>query len=118
MLGVYLAAGLAGSLALVATNAALGYVEPSVGASAAFLGLVGALAVCPRDAWGPKLAVDKIMVVVLVIQLVPALGIGFGDGDWSSSAAHVVGLAVGATYGYFLRPRTTTALQEANVPAG
>jgi membrane associated rhomboid family serine protease len=43
VLGVYLLAGLAGSLAFVATATATGVIDPSVGASAAFLGLVGAL---------------------------------------------------------------------------
>jgi hypothetical protein len=42
VLGVYLLAGLAGSLAFVATATATGVTDPSVGASAAFLGLVGA----------------------------------------------------------------------------
>jgi membrane associated rhomboid family serine protease len=116
VLGVYLIAGLAGSLTLVATAAATRYGEPSVGASAAFFGLVGALAACPRGTWGPKLAVGKIVVVMLVIQLV-APAVAFGEGDWFSSAAHVVGLAVGATYGYLLRPRTASELQEVSVPA-
>jgi membrane associated rhomboid family serine protease len=102
LLGVYLLTGLAGSLAIVATAAATGHGEPSVGASAAFLGLLGALAASPRGAWG-KLTVGKYVVVVLVIQLVaPAVGIG----AWVSSAAHLVGLAVGAAYGYLLRPHT------------
>jgi membrane associated rhomboid family serine protease len=114
VLVVYLMAGLAGSLALVATASTTGFEEPSVGASAAFLGLVGALAASPRGAWGAKLAVGKIVVVVLVIQLVaPAAGIG----DWVSSAAHLVGLVVGAAYGYLLRPKTTSELREASIPA-
>lgn len=99
---VYLLAGLAGSLALVATAAWMGSNEPSVGASAAFLGLVGALATSPRAAWGDKLAVDKVVVVVVLIQFVaPAAGVG----DWTSSAAHIAGLAVGAAYGHLLRSR-------------
>jgi membrane associated rhomboid family serine protease len=99
---VYLLAGLAGSLALVATAAWMGSNEPSVGASAAFLGLVGALATSPRAAWGDKLAIDKVVVVVVIIQFVgPAIAIG----DWTSSAAHIAGLAVGAAYGYLLRLR-------------
>jgi membrane associated rhomboid family serine protease len=100
VLGVYLLAGLAGSCAFVATATATGYDDPSVGASAAFLGLVGALAASPRGAWGAKLPVDKLVVVVLVIQvLAPILQIG----DWVSSAAHIAGLAVGAAYGSLLR---------------
>lgn len=99
VLGVYLVAGLAGSLSLVATAVATGFGQASVGASAAFLGLMGALAACPRNTWGPKLPVDKIVVAVLVVQLAPIMGFG----DWVSSVAHAVGLAVGAAYGSRLR---------------
>jgi membrane associated rhomboid family serine protease len=107
---VYVVAGLAGSLAFVAAVGVTGVDDPSVGASAAFLGLVGALAASPRDAWGAKLALGKVVVVVLVIQLVaPAAGLG----DWVSSAAHLAGLAVGAAFGYLLRPTTTSQLREA-----
>jgi membrane associated rhomboid family serine protease len=104
VLVVYLLAGMAGSLAIVATATATGVGDPSVGASAAFLGLVGALAASPRHAWGAKLAVGKIVIVVLVIQFV-APAVGFGD--WVSSAAHLAGLAVGAAYGYLLRTRSS-----------
>jgi membrane associated rhomboid family serine protease len=106
VLGVYLLAGLAGSLALVTTAAATGFDERSVGASAAFLGLMGALAACPRETWGAKLPVDKIVIVVLIVQLGPVAGIG----DWVSSAAHVVGMTVGVAYGY--RVRTSTASRQ------
>lgn len=105
VLGVYLLAGLVGSIALVATAVVTGFDEPSVGASAAFLGLMGALAACPRQAWGAKLPVDKIVVAVIVVQLAPVVGIG----GWMSSVAHLVGLAVGGAYGY--RVRTTMSWQ-------
>jgi membrane associated rhomboid family serine protease len=101
VLGVYLLAGLAGSLALVATAVVTGFDEPSNGASAAFFGLMGALAACPRETWGAKLHIEKIVFVVVVAQLAPAVGIG----DWVSSAAHLAGIGVGATYGYLVRPR-------------
>ena len=115
VLMVYLLAGLAGSLALVATAAVTAVDEPSVGASAAFLGLVGALAVCPRDAQGDELAVGKIVVVIVVLQLVaPALGIG----DWASSAAHLAGLAVGAAYAYLLLRRKATGEVRAPLSKG
>jgi membrane associated rhomboid family serine protease len=122
VLAVYLLAGLAGSLAIVATSTLTGLGEPSVGASAAFLGLLGALAASPRAAWGTKLAVGKYVIIVLVIQLVaPVLsevtGVGAGIGDWTSSAAHLVGLAVGAAYGYLLRFKTISERREPSVPA-
>jgi membrane associated rhomboid family serine protease len=115
VLGVYLFAGLVGSLALVTTGAVTGFDEPSVGASAAFLGFVGALAVLPRAAWGKRLEVGKIVVVVLATQvLVPAIGIG----DWVSSAAHVAGLAVGAGYGYLLVRSDSSERREVRLIVG
>jgi membrane associated rhomboid family serine protease len=109
-LAVYVLAGLAGSLAIIVTSTLTGLDEPSVGASAAFLGLFGALAASPRSAWGTKLPMDKLVIVVVVIQLVPT-------GDWASSAAHLVGLAVGAAYGYLLRSKTTSERREPSIPA-
>lgn len=102
VLAVYMLAGLAGSVAIVTTAPLTGFDETALGASAAFLGLVGALAVLPRSAWGKRLEVNKWVVVVLATQiLVPVVGVG----DWVSSAAHVAGLAVGAGYVYLLRAR-------------
>ena len=60
-LAVYLLAGVAGSLAFVATAGPTGYDEASVGASAAFLGLVGTLAAGPRETWGAGLPLDKVV---------------------------------------------------------
>lgn len=113
VLVVYLLAGLAGSLAIIVTSALTGLDEPSVGASAAFLGLLGALAALPRGVWGARLAMDKIVIVVVVIQLAPVAGIG----DWASSVAHLVGLAVGAAYGLLLRSKTTNERREPSLPA-
>jgi len=110
VLVVYLLAGLGGSLALLATAAAAGVTDSSVGASAAFLGLAGALATSPRDTWWDRLPLDKVVVVVLVIQVAaPALGIG----DWSSSAAHTAGLGIGAAYGYLLRTQSGSEVPDA-----
>jgi membrane associated rhomboid family serine protease len=122
LLAVYVLAGLAGALAIVATSTITGLDEPSVGASAAFLGLLGALAASPRHAWGAKLDVRTWVIVVIVIQFVAPLlsgvtGVGAGVGDWTSSAAHLVGLAVGAGYGYLLRPATTDEPRVPSLPA-
>ncbi len=108
LLGVYLLAGLAGSLALVATAEATGFDARSLGPSAAFLGLVGAVAALPRRAWWDKLPLDKVVIVLLVAQLAPVIGIG----DWVSSTAHAAGLAVGVGYGYLLRSRTAADLPD------
>jgi membrane associated rhomboid family serine protease len=108
LLAVYLLGGLAGSLALLTAGAATGFDEPSVGASAAFLALMGALVALPRRTWGDRLPMDKVVVVLLVIQVAPAVGIG----EWVSSAAHLTGLAVGAGYGYLLRPRAARELRD------
>jgi membrane associated rhomboid family serine protease len=112
LLGVYLLAGLAGSLALLATAEATGFDERSLGPSAAFLGLVGALAALPRRAWRDKLPPDKVVFVLLVAQLAPVIGIG----DWVSSAAHAAGLAVGIGYGSLLRSRTAAELADVSSP--
>jgi membrane associated rhomboid family serine protease len=113
VLGVYLLAGLAGSLALVATAVVTGFDEPSNGASAAFFGLMGALVACPRETWGAKLHVEKIVFVVVVAQLAPAVGIG----DWVSSAAHLAGIGLGATYGYLVRPRIADRQRPSSIDA-
>jgi membrane associated rhomboid family serine protease len=113
VLGVYLLAGLAGSLALVATAVVTGFDEPSNGASAAFFGLMGALAACPRETWGAKLHIEKIVFVVVVAQLAPAVGIG----DWVSSAAHLAGIGVGACYGYLVRPRIADRERPSSIDA-
>jgi membrane associated rhomboid family serine protease len=55
---------------------------------------------------------DKVVIVVLVVQVAaPALGIG----DWSSSAAHLAGLATGAAYDHLLRSRTAGGVPAARV---
>ena len=102
-----------GRLLRVRRDAALtGFNELSVGGSAAFLGLLGALATSPRSSWGARLQIDKIVVVVLLIQLVaPVLDIG----DWVSSAAHTTELAVGGVYGYLLRSRRATQRRKVSV---
>ncbi len=113
LLGVYLFAGLAGSFALVATAEATGFDARSLGPSAAFLGLVGALAALPRRAWWDELPLDKAVIVLLVAQLAPVMGIG----DWVSSAAHTAGLAVGVGYGHLLRSRGTVDLPDTSAPS-
>lgn len=102
VLGVYLLAGLAGSIALVTTAQAIGFDARSLGPSAAFFGLMGALTALPRRAWWSKLPLDKLVVVALLFEVAsPIMGIG----SWVTSAAHVTGLAVGLGYGYLLRSR-------------
>ena len=112
LLGVYLLAGLTGSLALVATAEATGFDARSLGPSAAFLGLAGALAALPRRAGWDRFPLDKLVVVLLVAQLAPVVGIG----DWVSSAAHAAGLAVGVGYGYLLRSRTAAERPDTSTP--
>jgi membrane associated rhomboid family serine protease len=103
LLGIYLLAGVTGSIAVAAAaSAGAGNPEVSVGASAAFLGLLGALAGRPPTALTERLHLPKIVVVVLLVNLVqPMVGIG----DWTSSLAHAGGIAVGALYGHALRTR-------------
>jgi membrane associated rhomboid family serine protease len=103
LLGIYLLAGITGSIAIAtATSAGAGNPEVSVGASAAFLGLLGALAGRPPTALTERLQLPKIVAVVLLVSLVqPMVGIGY----WTSPLAHAGGIAVGALYGHALRTR-------------
>jgi membrane associated rhomboid family serine protease len=97
LLAIYLLSGLAASAAIAtAASAGVGGSERSLGASGAFLGLVGALAVMPASrAALERLHLPKVVTVIVVVNLLaPALGLG----DWTSTAAHLTGLAVGALY--------------------
>jgi membrane associated rhomboid family serine protease len=90
LVAVYLLAGLAGSVAFVLSA---GADDTALGASAAFLGVLGAVAVTEPRSLG--LDLPKILVAVLAVNLVlPLLGIGV----WASSLAHAAGIAVGGGY--------------------
>ena len=106
LLGIYLLSGAAGSVAVAtASSAGAGNAEVSVGASAAFLGLLGAVTAGPASPLVERLQLSKVVGVVLVVNLaLPVLGIGY----WTNSVAHVAGIAVGALYGYVLRTRSST----------
>jgi rhomboid protease GluP len=104
VLAIYLLSGLAASAAIAtAVSAGVGGSSTSLGASGAFLGLVGALAVMPASTAAiARLHLSKVVVVIVVVNLLaPALGIG----DWTSTAAHATGLAVGALWGVGRRAR-------------
>jgi membrane associated rhomboid family serine protease len=96
LLGIYVASGVAGSMAMAtAASAGVDASEISLGASAAFLGLVGALAALPTDKALGSLHLPQVAIVVTGLNLIqPVLGVG----DWTSSAAHLAGLAVGAAW--------------------
>lgn len=98
MIGIYLASGVGGSMAMAtAASAGVDASEISLGASAAFLGLAGALAALPADEAIGRLELPRVVFVVAGLNLVqPVLGVG----DWTSSAAHLAGLAVGAAWIY------------------
>lgn len=106
LLGTYLLSGAAGSMAVATSSSAgAGDAEVSVCASAAFLGLLGAITAGPESPLVERLQLSKVVGVVLVVNLaLPVLGIG----HWTSSVAHVAGIAVGALYGYVLRTRSST----------
>jgi membrane associated rhomboid family serine protease len=98
VLGVYLLSGLAASLAMAtAVSAGVTGTQTSLGASGAFLGLVAALAAMrPSTAALARLSLPKIAVAIAALNvLAPVLGVG----DWTSSVAHLSGLAVGAAWG-------------------
>lgn len=110
LLAVYVLSGLAGSLAVLTTSAATGYTDTSLGASAAFLGVLGMAAFLPPSAALQKLQLPQVLVVVLVVNVAAPL---LGMGAWVSSAAHAAGLAVGLLYGFSRR-----AGSEAERPRG
>lgn len=99
VVGFYALSGVGGSVAMaiaaIAASAGAGGPEVSLGASAAFLGLLGALA-ATADIAIERLNLSKVVVVVGLNLLQPLAGVG----EWTSSVAHVAGIAVGAVWGY------------------
>jgi membrane associated rhomboid family serine protease len=105
LLAVYVLAGLAGSAALTTLASSTGLEGISLGASASFLGLFGAIAVLPVSARLERLPLRPILAAIVLVNVVgPLMDIG----GWASSAAHGAGLAVGALYGWALRSRERT----------
>ena len=100
---IYFASGLAGSLASVAWDLVSGRQQPSVGASGAIFGLLGALIAFllrHRDRLRPEAR-------SLLLQLLFWAGINIVFGftaDMIDNAAHLGGLAAGLAIGATLRP--------------
>lgn len=105
LVAIYVLAGLAGSLALSAIAGPTGLEGLSLGASASFLGLFGAIAVLPVSG---RLERFPVLPILAAIVLVNVAGPLMDIGGWASSAAHGAGLAVGALYGWTLRSRERT----------
>jgi membrane associated rhomboid family serine protease len=102
LLVVYVLAGLAGSLALTTLAGPTGLEGLSLGASASFLGLFGAIAVLPASERLERFPVGPILAAIVLVNVAgPLMDIG----GWASSAAHGAGLTVGALYGWTLRSR-------------
>jgi rhomboid protease GluP len=100
LLAVYVLAGVAGSIALTSVASTTGMDGVSLGASASFLGLFGAVAVLPRWERLERFPVLPILAAIIVVNIAaPLLGLG----GWESPAAHGAGLGVGALYGWALR---------------
>jgi rhomboid protease GluP len=101
---IYFASGLVGSLASVAWDLATGRAVPSVGASGAIFGLLGALIAFllrHRDRLRPEAR-------SLLLQLLFWAGINIVFGFTTpmiDNAAHLGGLAAGFVLGAFVRPR-------------
>ena len=101
-LAIYFIAGLAGGVASYAFSPA-----PSVGASGAIFGLIGALAVfyyLSRELLGSA-ARQQFGSPITVIMI--NLFIGFSSGGLIDNFAHLGGLAGGALMGWLLAPRFT-----------
>lgn len=116
LLIVYVLTGLAGSLALTALAEPTGLDELSLGASASFLGLFGAIAMLPQSARLERFPVRPILAAIVLANVAgPLMDIG----GWASSAAHGAGIAVGAVHGWRLRSRedTSTSQPDDTAPA-
>ena len=101
-LALYFIAGLAGGVASYTLSA-----NPSVGASGAIFGLIGALAVfyyLSRELLGST-ARQQLGSLITVIMI--NLFIGFSSGGLIDNFAHLGGLAGGALIGWLLAPRFT-----------
>ncbi len=96
---VYLLAGLAGSLAVLAASATFEPDSTLVGASAAVFGVSAAVLVMRPSArvFGGKATQWLAVLVVINIVLLPTAPL--------SSVAHLTGVAVGSAYGFRLRTR-------------
>lgn len=98
-LAVYLLAGLGGGVASYALNP-----SPSVGASGAIFGLIGALAVFYYEARGVLGGVARQQLGSLIFTLLINLGLGFSVALIDNNA-HIGGLVAGALAGWLLSPR-------------
>lgn len=101
-LAIYLLAGLAGSIASYAFNAA----SLSVGASGAIFGLLGALAAfayTSRSLIGRE--ASRMQLGQMATLAVINLGLGFIPGSNIDNSAHIGGLIVGGLVGLAIAPR-------------
>lgn len=102
LLMIYLLTGLAGSLALTSLAGPTGLEGLSLGASASFLGLFGAIAVLPNSQRLERFPVRPILAAIVLANIAAPL---MDFGGWASSAAHGAGIAMGALYGWALLSR-------------
>lgn len=98
-LAAYMLAGLGGGVASYALNA-----SPSVGASGAIFGLIGALAAFYYEARGVLGGVARQQLGSLVFTVMINLGLGFTV-SLIDNNAHIGGLITGAIVGWLLAPR-------------
>lgn len=98
-LAVYMLAGLGGGVASYALNP-----SPSVGASGAIFGLIGALAVFYYEARAVLGGVARQQLGSLIFALLVNLGLGFSVALIDNNA-HIGGLLAGAAAGWLLAPR-------------
>ncbi|MGJ7440356.1 Acg family FMN-binding oxidoreductase [Aquipuribacter sp. MA13-6] len=101
LVAIYVVSGLAGSLVMVAATGPSGFDGTALGASAAAMGVVGALAVLPAQA--RRFRVGPLIGVVLLVNIVGPL---LDDTlHWISTFGHLAGLAAGAACAYPNRRR-------------
>jgi rhomboid protease GluP len=104
-LAVYLLGGLGGGLASYALNP-----SPSVGASGAIFGLVGALAAFYYEARGVLGGMARQQLGSLVFITLINIGLGLTTPNIDNNA-HIGGLVAGALAGWLLAPRFAVATQ-------
>lgn len=98
---IYLVSGLTGSLAMVAATGPTGFDGTALGASAAAMGVVGALAALPTRT--RRFRVGPLIAVVVVVNIAGPL---LDDAQqWISTVGHLAGLAAGAACAYLHRSR-------------
>jgi membrane associated rhomboid family serine protease len=101
LLLIFLLAGIAGSLSMLAVSSFVETSEVSAGASAAALGILGASGMVPLKDIARSLNVKKIIIVVFITNIFMLI---FNVRQFAGSTlAHLAGIAVGVIFGWWYK---------------